>query len=208
VQARIQEMRLISVPDTKKGNVVISTSDFRRGSSKILWNNEPWLVVSFQHVKPGKGGAFMRTKLKNLITGRVLEETFRSGEKFPEPNLEYKKMQYLYADDMYHFMDQESFEQVAFNEAQIEVFKNYLKDGTTYSVVYFEGKPLTIEPPMFMVLQIKETVPGVKGNTAQGGSKPATLETGLTIQVPLFVSEGDKIKIDTREDKYIERVED
>jgi len=186
---------------------VISTSDFRRSSTKILWNNEPWLVVSFQHVKPGKGGAFVRTKLKNLITGRVLEETFRSGEKFPEPDLEYKKMQYLYADDMYHFMDQESYEQVSFNPQQIEQVKNYLKEEIIYNIVNFQGKPITVEPPMFMILKVTQTVPGVKGDTAQGGSKPATLETGLTIQVPLFVNESDSIKVDTRDNKYIERAE-
>jgi len=186
---------------------VIATSDFRRGSTKILWNNEPWLVVSFQHVKPGKGGAFVRTKLKNLITGRVLDETFRSGEKFPEPDLEYKKMQYLYADDMYHFMDQETYDQVAFNEQQINSVKKYLKEETVYNTINFQGKPITVEPPMFMALEVTETIPGVKGNTAQGGSKPATLETGLTIQVPLFVSEGDKVKVDTRDDTYIERID-
>jgi elongation factor P len=186
---------------------VISTSDFRRGSTKILWNNEPWLVDSFQHVKPGKGGAFVRTKLKNLLTGRMLEETFRSGEKFPEPDLEYKKMQYLYADDMYHFMDQKSFEQVEFNETQIAEVKKYLKEEEIYNIINFEGNPISVEPPMFMILKITDTVPGVKGNTAQGGSKLATLETGLAIQVPLFIEEGEKIKVDTREDKYIERVD-
>ena len=186
---------------------MITTSDFKKGSTKILWNNEPWMVIDFQHVKPGKGGAFVRTKLKNLITGRLLEETFRSGEKFPEPNLEYKKMQYLYADDLYHFMDQKSFEQLAFNEDQIASVKKYLKEEIIYNVVNFQGKPITVEPPMFMILEIKETVPGVKGDTAQGGSKPATLETGLVVQVPLFLNEGDKIKIDTRDNKYIERVE-
>jgi elongation factor P len=186
---------------------VIATSDFKRGSTKILWNNEPWLVVSFQHVKPGKGGAFVRAKLKNFITGRILEETFRSGEKFPEPDLEYKKMQYLYADEMYHFMDQESYEQISFNEKQVADVKKYLKEEIIYNVVNFQGQPIAVEPPMFMILKVTETMPGVKGNTAQGGSKPATLETGLTIQVPLFISEGESVKIDTRDDKYIERVE-
>jgi elongation factor P len=186
---------------------VIATSDFKRGSTKILWNNEPWIVVSFQHVKPGKGGAFVRTKLKNLITGRILDETFRSGEKFPEPDLEHKKMQYLYADDMYHFMDQESYEQVSFNEPQVADVKKYLKEEIIYNVVNFQGRPIAVEPPMFMILKVVETIPGVKGNTAQGGSKPATLETGLTIQVPLFISEGESVKVDTRDDKYIERVD-
>jgi len=187
---------------------VISTSDFKRGSTKILWNKEPWLIVSFQHVKPGKGGAFVRTKLKNLLTGRVLDETFRSGEKFPQPDLEYKKMQYLYADDMYHFMDQETYDQVAFNEDQIKSIKKYLKEEIVYNVINFEGKPITVEPPMFMILEVTETMPGVKGDTAQGGNKPATLETGLVLQVPLFIKEGDKLKVDTRENKYIERAVD
>ena len=186
---------------------MITTSDFKRGSTKVLWNNEPWLIVEFQHVKPGKGGAFVRTKMKNLITSRILEETFRSGEKFPEPDLEYKQMQYLYADDMYHFMDQDTYEQEAFSEKQITTVKKYLKEEIIYSIVNFKNKPITIEPPIFMFLKVIETVPGVKGNTAQGGSKPATLETGLIIQVPLFINENDKIKIDTRDNKYIERTE-
>ena len=186
---------------------MISTSDFRPNSTKILWNNEPWMVLSFQHVKPGKGGAFVKTKMKNLITSRVFEETFRSGEKFPEPDLEYKKMQFLYADDMYHFMDQETYDQIAFNEDQISQVKNYLKEEEIYTIVYFQGKPISVEPPMFIKLEVKETIPGVKGNTAQGGSKPATLESGLVVQVPLFINEGDKLKIDTREDKYIERID-
>lgn len=186
---------------------MISTSDFKRGSTKILWNNEPWLIVEFQHVKPGKGGAFVRTKMKNLITGRLLEETFRSGEKFPEPDLEKKQMQYLYADDLYHFMDQESFEQTDFNESSIEAVKKYLKETEIYNVLFFKGEPIAVEPPMFMVLEITETIPGVKGDTAQGGSKPATLETGLVVSVPLFINEGDKIKVDTRDNKYIERID-
>lgn len=185
---------------------VISTSDFKRGSTKILLREEPWLVIEFQHVKPGKGGAYIRTKLKNLITGRIFEETFTSGEKFPQPDLSYKKMQYLYADDLYHFMDQETFDQVDFNLNQVEEVKKYLKEQEMYDVVFFEGKPILIEPPTFMELAIVKTVPGVKGDTAQGGSKPATLETGLVVQVPLFLQEGDTIKVDTRQDKYLERV--
>ena len=186
---------------------MISTSDFKRGSTKILWNDEPWLVVEFHHVKPGKGGAFVRTKMKNLITSRILEETFRSGEKFPEPDLEYKQMQYLYADDLYHFMDQETFEQVDFDQDHVEEVKKYLKESEIYSVLFFKGKPITVEPPTFMILEVKSTIPGVKGDTAQGGSKPAILETGVVVSVPLFINEGDKLKIDTRDDKYIERVD-
>lgn len=186
---------------------MISTSDFRKNSTKILWNNEPWVVVDYQSVKPGKGGTYIRTKMKNMITGRVLEETFRSAEKFEEPDLEYSQMQFLYADDLFHFMDQESYEQVDFNEDQISTVKNYLKDGIVYNVIKFKGQPISVEPPTFMVLKIKETVPGVKGDTAQGGSKPAKLESGVVVHVPLFLNEGDKIKFDMREDKYIERVD-
>jgi len=185
---------------------MISTSDFKRASTKILWRDEPWMVVEFHHVKPGKGGAFVRTKMKNLITGRILEETFRSGEKFAEPDLEQKQMQYLYADDLYHFMDQETYEQVDFDADHVETVKTYLKESEMYQVLFFQGKPIAVEPPMFMILEVTSTIPGVKGDTAQGGSKPATLETGVVVSVPLFVNEGDKIKVDTRQDKYIERV--
>jgi elongation factor P len=187
---------------------VISTSDFRKGSTKILWNNEPWIVIDFQLVKPGKGGTYLRTKLKNMITGRMLEETFRSAEKFEEPDLEHCQMQYLYADELYHFMDQASYEQADFNEEHIGNAKKYLKEGVIYDILKFKGEPIMVEPPTFMVLTVTATVPGVKGDTAQGGSKPATLETGLVVQIPLFINEGEKIKIDTRDDKYIERVED
>ena len=186
---------------------MISTSDFRKGSTKILWNNEPWLVLDYQLVKPGKGGTYLRTKMKNMLSGRVLEETFRSAEKFPEPDLEYTNMQYLYRDEFYQFMDQASYEQVAFNENQMETVKKYLKDGIIYNILKFEGKPILVEPPTFMILEVKETVPGVKGDTAQGGSKPAKLETGLVVSVPLFINEGHKVKVDTREDKYIEKVD-
>lgn len=185
---------------------MISTSDFKKGSTKILWNNEPWLVVEYQLVKPGKGGTYLRTKMKNLITGRILEETFRSAEKFEEPDLEHKKMQFLYADDLYHFLDQESYEQTDFDKDHVEEVLKYLKDNEIYDILFFKGKPIAVEPPMFMILEVKETVPGVKGDTAQGGNKPATMETGLVISVPLFINEGDKLKIDTRQDKYIERI--
>ncbi len=185
---------------------MIATSDFRRGSTKILWNEEPWLVVEFQHVKPGKGGAFVRTKMKNLITQRLQEETFRSGEKFPHPELEMMQVQYLYADDAYNFLDQNSYEQVAFTAEQISSVVDYLKTDALYTLLKFRGEPISIEAPNFMNLIVKSTVPGVKGNTAQGGSKPATLETGVVINVPLFVNEGDIIKVDTRDNTYVERI--
>ena len=187
---------------------VLLPSDFRKGVTKILWNDEPWLILDYHLVQPGKGGTYMRTKMKNLITGRVLEETFRSAEKFPEADLDLSSMQFLYgADDMYNFMDQESFEQHEFNKEQIARVKDYLKEGINYNILFFKGSPILVEPPLFMVLEIVETVPGVKGDTAQGGSKPAKLETGLKVNVPLFLTEGDKIKIDTRDGKYIERVD-
>ena len=187
---------------------MIATTDFRKGA-KILWNKEPYMVLEYQHVKPGKGGAFIRTKMKNMITGLTHEETFRSGEKFPSPDLEYKDMQYLYADDeLYNFMDQETFEQVVLNKNQIEDVLSYLKEQEIFTILYFQDRPIGVTPPMFMYLEVKETPPGVKGDTAQGGgSKPATLETGLVLQVPLFVQEGDILKIDTRDSKYIERVQ-
>lgn len=187
---------------------MISTSDFRKGSTKILFRDEPFLVVDFQHVKPGKGGAFVRTKMKNMITGLTLEETFRSGEKFPDPDLENHEMQYLYADgDDYHFLDQENYEQVALSKKQIEDILPFLQEQIIYTVLYFSGRPIAVTAPMFMELAVKETMPGVRGDTAQGGaSKPATLETGLVVQVPLFVQEGDILKIDTRDGSYIERI--
>jgi elongation factor P len=186
---------------------VIATSDFKKGS-KILFNNEPYQVVDFMHVKPGKGGAFMRTKMKNLITGLIREETFRSGEKFEKPDLIYREMQYLYKeDDMYHFMDQDSFEQVTLNSNQLEDVIDYLKEQIIYTILYFQGRPIRVSAPLFMELKIQETMPGVRGDTAQGGAtKPATLETGLVVNVPLFVNEGDCIKVDTRDGSYIERV--
>lgn len=186
---------------------VIATSDFRKGV-KILYNKEPFMVVDFQHVKPGKGGAFVRTKMKNMITGLIREETFRSGEKFPPPDLEYKDMQYLYEDEgLYNFMDQDTFDQVALNKKQLEDVLNFLQEQVIYKIVYFDEKPITVTPPMFMELAITETTPGVRGDTAQGGAtKTATLETGLVLQIPLFVEEGDKIKVDTRDSSYVERV--
>jgi translation elongation factor P len=186
---------------------VIATTDFRKGA-KILFNNEPYMVIEYHHVKPGKGGAFMRTKMKNMITGLMHEETFRSGEKFESPDLEYRDMIYLYLDGgLYNFMDQDSYEQVSLNKNQIEEVIPYLQEQIKYTLLYFRDAPIAANPPMFMNLKVVETPPGVKGDTAQGaGNKTAKLETGLTIQVPLFVQEGDILKVDTREDKYIERV--
>ena len=186
---------------------MISTSDFRKGT-KILYKEQPYTVVDFAHVKPGKGGAFVRTKMKNMITGLMHEDTFRSGEKFPVPDLEYKDMQYLYEDGgLYNFMNQETYEQVPLNKDQIEEVLDYLKEQASYTILYVQGSPIGVTPPLFMELMIRETPPGVRGDTAQGaGNKPAIMETGVSIQVPLFVEEGDILKIDTRDGRYIERV--
>lgn len=186
---------------------MIATSDFKRGT-KILYKDEPYMVVEYQHVKPGKGGAFVRTKMKNMITQLMREETFRSGEKFPSPDLEYKELQYLYEDSgLYNFMDQETFDQIALNKSQLEEVLNFLQEQIVYTILYFQDRPIGVTPPMFMNLKVVETPPGVRGDTAQGGgNKPATLETGLVVQVPLFVDEGDLIKVDTRTSAYIERV--
>lgn len=184
-----------------------STSDFKKGL-KILFRDEPYMILEYQLVKPGKGGTYLKTKMKNMITGLVHEETFRSSEKFPEPDLEYKEVAYLYADnDIYNFMDQENYEEISLNKNHLDEVLPYLKEQAVYTVLYFNGKPISVTPPMFMELKVVETTPGVKGDTAQGaGSKPATLETGLVIQVPLFVQEGDNLKVDTRDCKYIERI--
>ena len=166
-------------------------------------------MIDYQHVKPGKGGAFIRTRMKNLITGLMREETFRSVEKLDTPDLAYKDMTYLYEEDgMYQFMDQSTYDQVPISKDQLEDVLNYLKEQTTYSMLYFENKPIAVTPPLHMQLEVVETILGVRGDTAQGAAnKPATLETGMVLQVPLFVEEGQFVKIDTRDGKYIERVD-
>ena len=185
---------------------MVAAGDLRKGT-KILFKDEPYVVVDFQHVKPGKGGAYMRTKMKNLITGLVHEHTFRSEEKLGSPDLEYRQMQYLYEHGQsYEFLDQNNYEQISLNKKQIEDVIDYLKEQEVYTVLYFNDRPIEVTPPLFLELKIVETVPGVKGDTAQGGNKPAKLETGLVLNVPLFVNEGDFVKVDTRDGNYIERV--
>lgn len=186
---------------------MISATELRKGT-KILLRDEPYIVLDFQHNKMGRGGALVRAKLKNLVTGSTIEENFRSGEKFSNPELERRDMQFLYEDDgIYHFMDQKSYDQVGLNKESIEDVVGFLKEQEAYQMLYFNDKPIGVTPPLFMELKVVETPPGVKGDTAQGsGNKPATLETGLVIQVPLFVHEGEVLKIDTRDGSYIERV--
>src|SRR3989339_514621 len=183
---------------------MITAGDFRKGT-KFLYNGEPHVVVTYQHVKPGKGGAFMRTKMRNMITGSIYEETFRTEEKFEVPDLKYRDMQYLYQDgEEYHFMDQEDYDQVDLNKSHLEEVLGLLKEETIYSILYFQDKPIDVAAPLFMELKVIDSPPGVRGDTAQGSAnKSAILETGLRVQVPLFVEEGDCIKVDTRNKSYI-----
>ena len=183
-----------------------STPDFRKGL-KIEINGEPFSIVEFQHVKPGKGGAFVRTTLKSLITGNVIDKTFRSGEKVDKPDLEEKEMQYLYeSDGEFHFMDNSTYEQLFLTTDQLGDARNYLQENVTVTVLFHNGKPVGVDAPIFVELKVASTEPGFKGDTAAGGTKPAVLETGMTVQVPLFINEGDVLKIDTRVGKYVERV--
>jgi elongation factor P len=186
--------------------VPVSTAEFRNGL-KIEIDGEPYVIVEFQHVKPGKGGAFVRTKMKSLKSGNVIDRTFRSGEKVDVPELEEKTMQYLYAAGKDRvFMDTSSYEQVSMSEQQLGESINYLKENMEIKVLYFKGRPINIDVPMFVELAIAKTDPGVRGDTASGGSKPATLETGAMVKVPFYLNEGDVIKVDTRTGTFIERV--
>jgi len=184
---------------------LISTSNFKRGLT-IELNGEIYSIVDFQHVKPGKGGAFVRTKLKNLKNGLVLDKTFRAGEKMEQAIIDKKTMQYLYNDGSdYCFMNKENYEQISLSKEQISEIVDLLKEGNDVDVTFCKGELVGAELPNFMSLRVIKTMPGVKGNTVSGALKPATLETGAIIQVPLFIKEGDMIKLDTREKKYIER---
>lgn len=186
--------------------MTVSTTEFRKGL-KIELEGEPYIIVDFQHVKPGKGGAFVRTRLKSLITGNVIDRTFRSGEKVQTPALEERMMQYLYQEeDKYHFMDTDSYEQIALTADHLGEESNFLQENVEVKIVFHNGQPIGVELPTFVELKIAQTDPGVKGDTATGGTKPATLETGAVIQVPLFLNEGDVIKVNTRTGDYIERI--
>ncbi|MCB2191523.1 MAG: elongation factor P [Deltaproteobacteria bacterium] len=182
-----------------------STAEFRRGL-KIEIDGKPYTIVEFQHVKPGKGGAFVRTKLKNLETGQVLEQTFRSGAKVDIPDLEENNVQYLYQDgDSYVFMDNDTYDQLFIAAEYLGDAMDYLKPNIDVKVLFFNGKPIGVDLPITVELEVTETEPGVKGDTATGATKNATLETGLVVQVPLFIEEGEVLKIDTRTGEYLER---
>jgi len=182
-----------------------STAEFRRGL-KIEIDGKPFTIVEFQHVKPGKGGAFVRTKLKNLETGQVLEQTFRSGAKVGIPDLEEKNTQYLYQDgDNYVFMDNDTYDQLFIAEDYLGEAVSFFKPNIEVNVLFFNGKPIGVELPITVELEVTETEPGIKGDTATGATKAATLESGLTVQVPLFIEQGDVLRIDTRTGDYLER---
>ncbi len=186
--------------------MVVTPNQFRRGT-KIEVDGEPYTVVEYLHIKMGRGGANVRTKMKSLITGRVIERTFTSDEKIKQPDFEEKQMQYLYNDgENYYFMDNESYEQITMTSEEVGEAALFMPENINVKVQIFNKKPIGVEIPNFVELEVVETVPGIKGDTVSGGSKPAKVSTGGTVTVPLFINEGDIIKIDTRDGSYIERV--
>ncbi len=185
---------------------MISAGDFRNGITIELDSNV-FQIIEFQHVKPGKGAAFVRTKLKNIKSGGVVEKTFRPTEKCPKARIDRKEMQYLYSDgDMFNFMDVETYDQISLTKDEIGDSLKFVKENEMVKMLSHNGSVFAIEPPLFVELEVTETEPGFKGDTATGASKPATVETGATVSVPLFVEIGDKIKIDTRTSEYLSRV--
>ncbi|MCR1897985.1 elongation factor P [Irregularibacter muris] len=185
---------------------MISAGDFRKGLTFEM-DGEVYSIVDFQHVKPGKGAAFVRTKIKNIKTGGAVEKTFNPNDKYPRAHIETKEMQYLYHDgELYYFMDLENYEQIPLNQDQVEDAVKYIKENMNAVIRFHKGQAFSVEPPNFVELEVIETEPGFKGDTATGANKPATVETGATITVPLFVNIGDVIRIDTRTGEYMERV--
>ena len=185
---------------------MISAGDFRNGVTLEI-DGQVVQILEFQHVKPGKGAAFVRTKLKNVISGGVVERTFRPTEKFPQARIERVDMQYLYSDgDLFHFMNTENYDQIALNAEDIGDSLKFVKENEMVKVCSYNGNVFAVEPPLFVELEITDTEPGFKGDTATGATKPATVETGAVVYVPLFVDQGDKIKIDTRTGEYLSRV--
>ncbi len=185
---------------------MISAGDFRNGVTLEIEGNV-YQIMEFQHVKPGKGAAFVRTKLKNIINGGVVEKTFRPTEKFPAARIDRVDMQYLYSDgDLFHFMNIETYDQIALNAEDIGDALKFVKENEMCKVCSYNGNVFAVEPPLFVELEISDTEPGFKGDTATGATKPAVVETGATVYVPLFVEQGDKIKIDTRSGEYLSRV--
>lgn len=185
---------------------MISVNDFRTGLT-IEVDGEPYSVIEFMHVKPGKGAAFVRSKLRNLRTGAITERTFRAGERVNRARVENREMQYLYnSGDEFYFMDTNTYEQITLQRDQLGNAPDFMKENDTIIIQFFEGAPVGVDLPPSVELEVTYTEPGFKGDTATGGTKPATLETGLVIQVPLFVEQGDRVKVDTRTGEYISRV--
>ncbi len=185
---------------------MVSAGDFRNGLTLEI-DNVVYQVIEFQHVKPGKGAAFVRTKLKDIKNGGVVEKTFRPTEKYPQAHIERNDMQYLYSDgDLFHFMNTETFDQIAMTPDQVGDSLKFVKENEMVKMLSHQGQVFAIEPPLFVELEITDTEPGFKGDTAQGATKPATVETGALVYVPLFVNQGEKIQIDTRTGEYMKRV--
>ena len=184
---------------------MISASDFRKGVTFEI-NGEPFVVIDFQHVKPGKGAAFVRTKYKSLLNGTIREQAFNPADKFPRAHIETKEMQYLYNEgDLYYFMDNETYDQIPLSQEQVEDAILYIKENDNATLKFYKGNCFLVEPPNFVILTVTESEPGVKGDTATNVTKKAVVETGAEIDVPMFVNEGDKIKIDTRTGEYLSR---
>ena len=184
---------------------MISTNDFKTGITVEI-DGAPFQVVDFQHVKPGKGAAFVRAKVRNLKTGSTTEKTFRAGEKLPKAPIERKEMQFLYMDgESYVFMDNESYEQIEVSTAKLDGAEKYLIENMNCEVAFYQGEIIDLEVPNSVILEVVETEPGIKGDTTSGGTKPAKMQTGITVNVPFFINEGDKIKVDTRHGTYVER---
>ncbi len=185
---------------------MVSAGDFRNGITVEMEGNV-YQIIEFQHVKPGKGAAFVRTKLKNIINGGVVEKSFRPTEKFPQARIDRKDMQYLYSDgDLFNFMDTETYDQIALNAEAVGDALKFVKENEMVKICSYNGNVFAIEPPLFVELEITDTEPGFKGDTATGASKPATVETGAVVYVPLFVEQGETIQIDTRTGEYMKRV--
>ena len=184
---------------------MISAGDFRKGITFEM-NGEPHVILDFQHVKPGKVSPFVRTKYKNILTGATREEAFNPSDKFPKAHIETKKMQYLYSDgELYYFMDNDTFDQIPLHYDQVEEALKFTRENDEVTVKFYKGAPFMVESAQFVDLLITDTEPGFAGNTAQGATKPATVETGFTLQVPLFINEGERIQIDTRTGEYMGR---
>ncbi|MGI6200872.1 MAG: elongation factor P [Christensenellales bacterium] len=184
---------------------MITAGEFRKGIT-IEIDGQVWIIVEFQHVKPGKGAAFVRTKIKNIMTGGVLERTFNPTEKMPRAHVETKEMQYLYNDgELYYFMDNETFEQLPLSAEQVEDALKFVKENESVTIRFFKGQAFSVEPPNFVELEVVDTEPGFKGDTATNTYKPATTETGAIVQVPLFINTGERIRVDTRTGEYMER---